>query len=119
MSVSLGLRAGFGPTEGVLEQLQAILREQEVCVGEQVANVEVAGQDDLGSGQVLTTRFGAGRTTNVVPSNRIASISWAAWLVLGSSKPNASMTPTWPSIAFWLRAERRARRRICLGIRCS
>src|SRR5438309_2297681 len=53
MSVSLGLRAGFGPTEGVLEQLQAILREQEVCVGEQVANVEVAGQDDLGSGQVL------------------------------------------------------------------
>src|SRR5712672_2688956 len=44
---------GFGPAKVVLEQLQTILREQQVRMGEEVANVEVASEDDLGSGQVL------------------------------------------------------------------
>src|SRR5438045_1882111 len=46
----------------------------------------------------------------------MASMSSAAWLVLGSSKTKLSMTRTWPSLTFWLSALRSASRRICFGI---
>ena len=70
---------------------------------------------------------GAGRTRSMSPvrahsavlSKPIASISSAAWLVLGSSNTKFSITRTCPSIAFWLSAERSASRRICLGMRCE
>ena len=49
----LGARAGLGPPEVFLDQIEAVLRDQEVRVGEDVSNVQVAGQDDLGAAQVF------------------------------------------------------------------
>src|SRR5713101_2398932 len=43
----------FRPAEVLLDQLQAVLRQQQIGMSEQVADVEVASEDDLDARQVL------------------------------------------------------------------
>src|SRR5437868_6263098 len=42
-----------GPAEVLLEELEAVLRDEDVGVREEVPDVRVAGQDDLGRAKVL------------------------------------------------------------------